>query len=80
MYQPTAEFYGGILRFFPPPPLFPQAVDISRAEYEPSQLDILFADGITPSNGLACTDFVFPPTAGSTSGFDGEEHHEALIR
>ncbi|CAA7393862.1 unnamed protein product [Spirodela intermedia] len=57
-----------------------RAVDISRAEYEPSQLDILYADGITSSNGLACTEFIFPPSAGTISGFDGEEHHEALIR
>ncbi|KAK9136439.1 hypothetical protein Syun_015769 [Stephania yunnanensis] len=35
-------------------------VDISRIDYEPSSLDILYAEGITSSNGLTCMDFSFP--------------------
>lgn len=48
-------------------------VDISRQEYEPSDLDILYADGITSSNGLASTDFIFPPPACDVDGADQEE-------
>ncbi|XP_078430552.1 extra-large G-protein 1 [Wolffia australiana] len=57
-----------------------RVVDISRAEYEPSQLDILHADGITSSNGLTSTDFVFPHSPGSSSEFDGDDHNEAWVR
>ncbi|MQL75027.1 hypothetical protein Taro_007403 [Colocasia esculenta] len=57
-----------------------RVVDISRAEYEPSDMDILYADGITSSNGLACMDFVFPQVASSTSGYDGEEQRDPVIR
>ncbi|KAJ0961059.1 hypothetical protein J5N97_000960 [Dioscorea zingiberensis] len=48
-------------------------VDISRQEYEPSDLDILYADGITSSNGLASTDFIFPHSACDIDGADQEE-------
>uniref|UniRef100_A0A1D1XID9 Guanine nucleotide-binding protein alpha-2 subunit n=1 Tax=Anthurium amnicola TaxID=1678845 RepID=A0A1D1XID9_9ARAE len=57
-----------------------RVVDISRAEYEPSDTDILYADGITSFNGLACADFVFPQLACGPSGFDAEEQHETVIR
>ena len=40
-----------------------QAVDILRMDYEPSDLDILYAEGVTSSNGLACVDFSFPQSA-----------------
>ena len=37
-----------------------QAVEISRTDYEPSDMDILYADGITSSNSLTCMEFSFP--------------------
>ena len=43
--------------------LWLQAVDILQADYEPSDLDILYAEGVTSSNGLACVEFSFPQSA-----------------
>ncbi|ONK76024.1 uncharacterized protein A4U43_C03F23040 [Asparagus officinalis] len=40
-----------------------KVVDISRVEYEPSDLDILYVEGITSANGLTCTEFLFPKLA-----------------
>lgn len=57
-----------------------QAVDISRVEYEPSDLDILYAEGIASSNGLACTAFTFPRTASEGCGDDGGRQQDALVR
>ncbi|XP_050261042.1 extra-large guanine nucleotide-binding protein 1-like isoform X1 [Quercus robur] len=37
-----------------------RAVEISRTDYEPSDMDILYADGINSSNSLTCVDFSFP--------------------
>ncbi|KAK4378382.1 hypothetical protein RND71_000244 [Anisodus tanguticus] len=43
-----------------------QAVEISKADYNPSDMDKLYAEGITSSNGVACMDFSFPnPTQDS---------------
>ncbi|XP_060168322.1 extra-large guanine nucleotide-binding protein 1-like [Lycium barbarum] len=36
------------------------AVEISKADYNPSDMDKLYAEGITSSNGVACMDFSFP--------------------
>lgn len=37
-----------------------KAVEISRTDYEPSDMDILYAEGITSSNGIASVEFSFP--------------------
>ncbi|CAA0832755.1 Extra-large guanine nucleotide-binding protein 1 [Striga hermonthica] len=37
-----------------------QAVEILKPDYRPSDLDILYAERVTSSNGLSCVDFSFP--------------------
>nr|VDD48037.1 unnamed protein product [Brassica oleracea] len=38
-------------------------LEISRAEYNPTEMDILQAEGISSIEGLSCVEFSFPPTA-----------------
>ncbi|CAF2147033.1 unnamed protein product [Brassica napus] len=38
-------------------------LEISRAEYNPSEMDILQAEGISSIEGLSCVEFSFPSTA-----------------
>ncbi|CAN8284014.1 unnamed protein product [Cochlearia groenlandica] len=56
-----------------------RAIDVLRPDYEPSDLDILYAEGVTSSSGLACLDFSFPQTA-SEETLDPSDQHESLLR
>lgn len=56
-----------------------QAVDVLRTDYEPSDLDILYAEGVTSSNGLSCMDFSFPQSA-LDDKFDTDDPHDSLLR
>jgi hypothetical protein len=57
-----------------------QAVDISRPEYELSDMDILYADGITSSNGLASTDISFPQLSLDAQVVDEPDPQDTLLR
>jgi hypothetical protein len=57
-----------------------QAVDISRTEYELSDMDILYADGITSSDGLASTEFSFPQMPLGGQGADEPDPQDTLLR
>ncbi|TVU49345.1 hypothetical protein EJB05_00653 [Eragrostis curvula] len=57
-----------------------KAVDISQPEYELSDMDILYADGITPSDGLASTEFSFPQLPFDAQGMDEPDPQDALLR
>lgn len=43
-------------------------------------MDILYADGITSSDGLASTDFSFPQLALDGRGFDEPDPQDTLLR
>ncbi|OMO84168.1 Guanine nucleotide binding protein (G-protein), alpha subunit [Corchorus olitorius] len=56
-----------------------RAVEILKMDYEPSDLDILYAEGVTSSNGLACVDFSFPPSS-HDENIDAADQHDSLLR
>ncbi|XP_015890089.3 extra-large guanine nucleotide-binding protein 1 [Ziziphus jujuba] len=56
-----------------------KAVDVLRVDYEPSDLDILYAEGVTSSNGLSCVDFSFPQPD-SDEDIDPADRHDHLLR
>ncbi|KAI4327516.1 hypothetical protein L6164_019966 [Bauhinia variegata] len=56
-----------------------RAVEILRTDYEPSDLDILYAEGFTSSNGLACVEFSFPQSAPDET-VDTADPHDSLVR
>lgn len=55
-----------------------QAVYILQPDYEPSDLDILYAEGVTSQNGLACMEFSFPQSADDDP--DTTDQHGSLPR
>jgi hypothetical protein len=70
------------LPFLPPAANYflDKAVDISRTEYELSDMDILYADGITSSDGLASTEFSFPQISLGGQGADEPDPQDTLLR
>lgn len=56
-----------------------RAVEILRTDYEPSDLDILYAEGVTSSNGLACVEFSLPQSTPDET-VDTTDLHDSLIR
>ncbi|OEL34053.1 Extra-large guanine nucleotide-binding protein 1 [Dichanthelium oligosanthes] len=70
------------LPFLPPAASYflDKAVDISRTEYELSDMDILYADGITSSDGLASTEFSFPQLSLGGQGADEPDPQDTLLR
>lgn len=56
-----------------------QAVNISRADYTPSDVDILYAEHVTSSNGLSSVDFSFPQLSSDESD-DKTDQHNSLLR
>lgn len=54
-----------------------QVVDISRDDYEPSNEDITYADGINSSNGIASIDLQLP--CGGSS-LDEHEQQQTISR
>lgn len=56
-----------------------QAVEILKPDYRPSDVDILYAEHVTSSNGLSCVEFSFPETE-----YDGDadsgDLNDSLLR
>lgn len=48
-------------------------------DYKPSDVDILYAEGVTSSNGLACLDFSFPQ-AEPDIDIDTADLHDSMLR
>ncbi|XP_048128872.1 extra-large guanine nucleotide-binding protein 1-like isoform X2 [Rhodamnia argentea] len=57
-----------------------RAVEVSKEEYEPSDMDILYAEGITSSNGLASMEFSFPTPAKLDEYIDPIDQHYSMMR
>ncbi|KAL3039111.1 hypothetical protein AAZX31_01G168900 [Glycine max] len=56
-----------------------RAVKILRTDYELSDLDILYAEGVTSSNGVACVEFSFPQSV-SEETVDTTDRYDSLVR
>ncbi|KAL7141289.1 hypothetical protein ABFS83_08G043500 [Erythranthe nasuta] len=56
-----------------------RAVQILKPDYKPSDLDILYAEHVTSSNGLSCVDFSFPESAYDDDA-DSADLHDSQLR
>ncbi|MED6168372.1 Extra-large guanine nucleotide-binding protein 2 [Stylosanthes scabra] len=56
-----------------------RAVEISKIDYEPSDMDIMYAEGITLSNSITSMEFSFPVLSGDES-LDHEYQHDPSMR
>ncbi|KAK4416258.1 Extra-large guanine nucleotide-binding protein 1 [Sesamum alatum] len=56
-----------------------RAVEILKPDYKPSDVDILYAEHVTSSNGLSCVDFSFPESAYDDDA-DSGDLHDSLLR
>ncbi|KAJ7945999.1 Extra-large guanine nucleotide-binding protein like [Quillaja saponaria] len=56
-----------------------RAIEISRVDYQPSDTDILYAEGINTSNSLTSMEFSFPKSAHEDL-LDSEYQHDPSIR
>ncbi|KAI3722553.1 hypothetical protein L2E82_33593 [Cichorium intybus] len=68
------EMLPGVSNYF-----LEQAVDILSADYIPSDVDILYAEHVTSSNGLSSVDFSFPPLSPDETN-DTTDEHNSLLR
>ncbi|KAJ6345919.1 hypothetical protein OIU78_008557 [Salix suchowensis] len=55
-----------------------RAVEIARPDYQPSDMDILYAEGISSSKGLSCMEFSFPKLSQDGCENIGYEHDPSL--
>ncbi|KNA23966.1 hypothetical protein SOVF_020380 [Spinacia oleracea] len=67
------EMLPGVASYF-----LERVVDILQPDYQPSDLDILYAEGVTSSNGLACVEFSFPQS--DDDDIDSADLHGSLPR
>ncbi|KAK4488348.1 hypothetical protein RD792_004106 [Penstemon davidsonii] len=56
-----------------------RAVEILKPDYMPSDVDILYAERVTSSNGLSCVDFSFPESTYDDDANSGDLH-DSLLR
>ncbi|CAI9769101.1 unnamed protein product [Fraxinus pennsylvanica] len=58
-----------------------RGVEIARMDYEPSDMDILYAEGIASSNGVASMDFSFPNSSSRDSYMEpAVDHNDSSTR
>lgn len=55
-----------------------QAANILSADYTPSDVDILYAEHVTSSNGLSSVDFSFPLLPDENN--DTTDQHQSQLR
>lgn len=56
-----------------------QAVEISKVDYEPTDMDIMYAEGISLSNSLTSVEFSFPKIS-SEESLDSDYQHDPSLK